>query len=181
MKKNESVKKNVLELLDVLSASRRLVEASCGEECTSVSVSVNLKDEEGNYKQYISNVICKSSEEYDARIALRHMSGLTKKEYIENVPFCHVATYPIEEAGKFKVSFNKEDDGICKAEFSKGYSYLNYFFLKFNKMRNDLIDEGQVVKRDDIYQYLDLVLANEHEEEKETRFQKIKRFISQND
>ena len=47
-------------------------------------------------------------------------------------------------------------------------------------MRNKLIDNNEIVKEDDIYQYLDMVLgANKKEEQKESRFKKLKkRFIN---
>lgn len=174
------MKKNVLDLIQVVAASRKLVEASVGEECSSVNVPVKLLNENNELKEYISHSICKTSEEADAKINLRRLNGITKEEFIEKNPYCHISTYPVEEAGSFLVSFDPEDDIPCKVEISRGYNYLDYFFLKFNNMRNKLIDNNEIVKEDDIYQYLDMVLgANKKEEQKESRFKKLKkRFIN---
>lgn len=173
------MEKNVLDLLQVLSASRQLVEAAQNEECTSINVPVKLLDENNELKDYISHSICKKSEEVDAKIFLRSLNGLTKEEFIEQNPYCHISTYSIDDAGSFLVSFDPYDDNPCKVEFSKGYNYLDYFFYKFNNMRNKLIDNHEIVKEDDIYQYLDIVLGANKKEEKESRFQKIKkRFIN---
>lgn len=175
------MKKNVLDLLQVLSASRQLVEAAQNEECTSINVPVKLLDENNELKDFISHSICKKSEEVEANINIRQLNGLTKEEFIEQNPYCHISTYPVEDAGSFLVSFDLNDDIPRKVEISNGYNYLDYFFLKFNNMRNKLIDNNEIVKEDDIYQYLDIVLgANKKEEkEKESRFKKLKkRFIN---
>ena len=170
--------KNVLDLMQVLSASRQLVSAAVGEECVIINESVMLLDENDELKQYISHCICKETEEVEAKNTLRELNGLTKEEYIQKNPYCHISTYPLDEAGQFVISFDPEDDIPHKAEISRGYPYLDYFFLKFNNMRNNLIDNNEIVKEDDIYQYLYLILNSyEKQQEKESTFQKIKKRI----
>ena len=177
MKKNNK-QKNVLDLMQVLSACRQLVSASVGEECIIINEPVMLLDENNELKQYISHSICKESEEIEAGNAIRELSGITKEEFIEKNPYCHISTYPTTEAGQCIISFDPEDDVPHKAEISKGYPYLNYFFLKFNNMRNNLIDNNEIVKDDDIFQYLYLILGSyEKKQEKESTFQKIKKRI----
>ena len=169
------MKKNVLDLIQVLSASRQLVEASLGEECETIVVPVMLLDDNNELKEHISHSICKKSESVDAKIALRQLKGITKEEFIERNPYCHISTYSIDDAGSFLVSFDPDDSTPRKVEISKGYNYLDYFFYKFNNMRNTLIDNHERVKEDDIYQYLAMVLGPKKEEKKETKFQKIKK------
>ena len=171
-------KKNVLDLLQVLSASRQLVSAAVGEECIIIIEPVMLIDENNELKQYISHSICKESEEVEAKNTIRELDGLTKDDFIEKNPYCHISTYPTDEAGQFLISFDPEDDIPHKAEISRGYPYLDYFFLKFNNMRNNLIDNNEIVKEDDIYQYLYLVLNSyEKSKKKESTYEKIKKRI----
>ena len=150
------MKKNVLNIVDVISTSRQLIENKCGERCTSIIVPVDLKDEKGEIRPFITHSICERSEEENAKNYLKTLKGLTKEEFIKTNPYCHISSYPIIDAGDFLVSFDMNDDIPCKVEFSEGYDYLDTFFSKFNNMRNELIDEGVVVKEDDIYQFLDI-------------------------
>ena len=172
------MRKNVLDLMQVLSASRQLVSAAEGEECTIVNVPVKLLDENNELKDYISYSICKESEEAEANIAIRKLSGLTKEDFVKQNPYCHITTYPVNLISSFSVSFDPEDNIPRKVQISRGYNYLDYFFLKFNNMRNTLIDNNEVVKEDDIFQYLYLILnSNKNSEKEESRFQKLKNRI----
>jgi len=182
--RDHDLRKNVLEFPRVLCASRELVSASLGEECVSINVVLKLLDENNELKEYESYCICKKDEEIDAMERLKEFNGLSKEEYIKNNPYCHFCTYPVGQKD-FYISFNEDDNVPCKAEFSEGYNYLDYFFYKFNKFRNKLIDNKEVVKIDDLEDYLFLVLENgkkdkkDKEEVKESVFQKVKkRFVN---
>lgn len=171
------MKKNVLNLFDVISASIQLIEKTSGDDYSSITVPVKLKDENGVMNYYISHSICKRSEEEDAINLLKTFNGLTKKEFIEKNPYCHISTFLEKDAYSYFVSFDMNDDEPCKIEFGKDYDYLDKFFSKYNNMRNNLIDNGSVVKDDDIYQFLDLSYNTDNN--KMSSFQKIKsKFIN---
>ena len=176
------MKKNVLSLYDVISASRQLIEKTSGDKYASIDVPIDLKDDNGVMNHYVSHLICKRSEVEYAINLLKTFNGLTKKDYIEKNPYCHISTFLKKYAYSYLVSFDMNDDEPCKVEFSKEYDYYDYlngFFTKYNNMRNDLIDNGCLVKEDDIYQFLDIVFSHKKESNNNSNFQKIKsRFIN---
>ena len=175
--RDHDLRKNILEFPRVLCACEELVSASLGEECVSVDVPVILLDENNELKKYKSYSICRKIEEEDAKIILKRLNGLTKEKFIEKNPYCHICTYPEDEKHYF-ISFDKSDDIPCKAEFSDGYNYLDYFFYKFNNMRNKLIDEKSPVELDDLDQYLYIVLYDSNKKEKKDNIlQKVKKRI----
>lgn len=174
------MKKNVLSLIEVMDVSKQLMGVATGEKCVSVNLPLQLVNDDNLLECYMTHTICKESEEEEAKERLKELSGLTKKEFIKQNPYCHISSYSMDDAGYYMASFDVNDDEPCKIQFSEGYEYLNYFFYKFNNMRNNLIENKQIVKDDDIYQYLDIVLGRLKRSSKtENRFQRFKnRFIN---
>ena len=77
---------------------------------------------------------------------------MSKEEYSVNKGYCHIATFP-EDIKRREVDFDFNSDSPIKADINEEYSYVDRFFKMFIRFRNNLIENKQVVKRDDIYQY----------------------------
>ena len=169
------MKKNELDLIQVLVVSKRLLEEYLGESCKTITVPVELLDENNKLKEYTSHCICLEGEEEKAKAIIQTLSGLTKEEFIKNNPYCHITTYPTDDKKSFTISLDKDDNNPHKLEMNDGYEYIELFLYRFNNMRNNLIDKNEIVKPDDIFQYLDLVVNKEKYNKKENLFQKLKK------
>ena len=169
------MKKNELDLIQVLTVSKKLLEEYLGENCTTITVPVLLLDENNELKKYTSHCICLEKEEVQAEVIIQSLSGLTKEEFIKKNPYCHITTYPTDDKKSFKISLDKEDNNSHKLEMNDGYEFIELFLYRFNNLRNNLIDKNEIVKDDDIFQYLDLVVNREKYNKKENMFQKIKK------
>ena len=175
-------RKNEVRLIDALSASRQLCEEIDKEENEMVCVPIDLVEDNGDIKRYISLLICKKDEEVEAKTTLRKCVGMTKDEYIESNPYHHISTFRVEDAGREYASFDLNDDNPVKIELKEEDVILRDFFQKFNRFRNSTIENNEILKDDDIYQllYIYRMGIKKARGEKVGFFQKIKQAFSGN-
>ncbi len=137
--------------IDVVTVAKSLCEYVTSEEHEIIYVPVTLKDN-GESKKYLSVLICKKDEIEPVLIEYAKMGEMSKEEYSVNKGYCHIATFP-EDIKRREVDFDFNSDSPIKADINEEYSYVDRFFKMFIRFRNNLIENRQVVKRDDIYQY----------------------------
>lgn len=76
----------------------------------------------------------------------------SKDEFHIDNKYCHITTFETSNKKYREISFAEDENYPIKACFSDEYKYIDDFFQKFIRFRNDLIRNKQVVKSDDIYQ-----------------------------
>ena len=67
--------------------------------------------------------------------------------------YCHIATFKRKYRESHTISFDKSDDSFIYANYNDNFKYVENFFKSFIEFRNYLIDNNQVVKYDDLYQF----------------------------
>ena len=142
---------NKIPFIDVVTMSKELCEYGTGEEWEIIYVPITLK-ENGENQKYLSVMVCPKEDVEKALLETTRFDGKDKEEYTINPKYCHIATFP-EDTKRREVDFDNESDSSIKANFNKEYDYVDVFFRRFINFRNNLIENKQVVKRDDIYQY----------------------------
>ena len=139
--------------IDVITVAKDLCEYVTGKEQEIVYAQVTLKDGE-EYNKYLSALVCDKEDVEKVLIDTNKLNGKTMEEYLNSLSkkYCHIATFD-EEARRYEVDFNPRNDSQIKANIDDEHAYVDIFFRKFIRFRNNLIENKQVVKRDDIYQY----------------------------
>lgn len=139
--------------IDVISVAKDLCEYVTGNDQEIVYGQVTLKDGE-DYNKYLSAVICNKEDVEKVLLDVEKNDGKTMEEYLNSLSkdYCHIATFK-ENARRYEIDFNPRSDSEIKANIDDEHAYVDIFFRRFIKFRNNLIENKQVVKRDDIYQY----------------------------
>ncbi len=139
--------------IDVIAVTKDLCEYVTGKDQEIVYGQVTLKDGE-DYNKYLSAIVCNKEDVEKVLIETSKLNGKTMEEYLKslNKDFCHIATFK-EDVRRYEIDFNPRSDSKIKANIDDEHAYVDMFFRRFIKFRNNLIENKQVVKRDDIYQY----------------------------
>ena len=142
---------NKIPFFDVVIVSKYLCEHITGERHEIIYAPVTLKDED-KLNKYLSVLICKEKDVEEAVTEVVKMNDKPIEEYFVNRKYCHIATFP-ENTKRKTVDFDMNSDSSIKANINEEYSYVDNFFRRFINFRNNLIENNQVVKSDDIYQF----------------------------
>ncbi len=142
---------NKIPFFDVVIVAKYLCEHVTGERHEIIYAPVTLKDE-GKSNKYLSVLICKEKDVEEAVTEITKMNDKSIGEYSINRKYCHIATFP-ENTKRKTVDFDMTSDSPIKANINEEYSYVDAFFRRFINFRNNLIENKQVVKSDDIYQF----------------------------
>ena len=103
-------------------------------------------------KRFITTIICREDEKEQAVKDIQSNNGLKKEDYSIPGKYCHVCTHD-EGVDNYIISFDKEADYPVKANFNKEYTDIAEFFDSFLRFRTKLLEKGETVKSDDLYQY----------------------------
>ena len=155
--------------IDVITVAKDLCECIKGKEQEIIYAQVTLKDGE-EFNNYLSTIICDKENVEKALIETAKLSGKTMKEYLNSIndDYCHIATFK-EDTKRHDIDFDLSSDSPIKANINEEYSYVDAFFRRFINFRNNLIENKQVVKRDDIYQYFLSLTGFEQSKSKKSR------------
>lgn len=154
--------------IDVIVVAKDLCEYVKGKEQEVIYAQVTLKDGEG-FDKYLSTIICDKDSVEKVLIETTKLSGKTMEEYLNSIndDYCHIATFK-EDTKRRDIDFDLSSDSLIKANINEEYSYVDNFFRRFINFRNNLIENKQVVKRDDIYQYFLSLTGFEKEKPKKS-------------
>ena len=122
------------------------------------------------WKLIVKYLICDKENVEKALIETTKLSGKTMEEYLDSINdnYCHIATFK-EDTKRHDIDFDLSSDSPIKANINEEYSYVDTFFRRFINFRNNLIENKQVVKRDDIYQYFLSLTGFEQSKSKKSR------------
>ena len=170
-------KSSKLSFSDVISTTKDLCSCVTGDKYKVAYINLNLSDK-GVLKEYTSVVACREEEYPDLVIDALSFDGCDKEKYVLDSKFCHIATFESYLYPRNPISFDMNDDCPIKAEINEEYGYLDAFFRRFIEFRNNLIENNQVVKEDDIYQYC-LVVTEKINKRNKPKFKEniVKRLI----
>ena len=144
---------------DVVTLTKDICEFIANEKYETLYVPTKDKDN----KDTISVISCKENSLRKVKKDIDKYGYVDKEELINNENYCYITTYDRKKLIK-EISFDINDDYPAKAEFTDEYEFLSNFFKNFITFRNNLIENNEVVKKDDIYQYfLSLVGFSEME------------------
>ena len=155
--------------IDVISVAKDLCEYVTGKEQEIVYAQVALKNDD-EVNKYLSAIICNKEDVEKALIETDKLNGKTMEEYLKSInkEYCHITTFK-EDARRYEIDFNPRSDSEIKANIDDEHAYVDIFFRRFIKFRNKLIENKQVVKRDDIYQYFLSITGFEQDKSKKSR------------
>ena len=151
-------KSSKLTFSDVTSTTKDICKFVTGEDYTVAYIDLYLRDK-GDLKEYTSVVACREDDYKDLVDEVLSFDGMNKDKYSINPKYCHIATFESHYYLRHPISFDSNDDCPIKADINEEYGYVDAFFRRFIDFRNRLIENGEVVKDDDIYQYF-LVLSD---------------------
>lgn len=155
--------------IDVITVAKDLCEYVTGKEQEIIYAQVTLKDG-GESNKYLSTIVCDKENVEKTLVEITKHNGKTMEEYLNSISddYCHIATFK-EDTKRREVDFNPSSDSPIKANINDEYVYVDIFFRRFIKFRNKLIENKQVVKRDDIYQYFLSLTGFEQDKPKKSR------------
>ena len=136
---------------DVIAVTKDFCNLVHDEEYETVYVPTIVRKNEG-IKTYFSVIVCEKSAADRINKSIEDNSFFEANIISLGKDFCYITTFDSDKKHD-RISFDKNDDCPIKASFSSDYLYIEYFFKKFIDFRNNLINNNEVVKSDDIFQY----------------------------
>ena len=144
--------RNSLSIFNVSSLTGDICSYYNEGEWESVYVPVNLKNEKG-LDGYYSLVCCPKNKTEELYKYIQKMNGFLLEDYKIPEEYCHIATFERKYRESHTISFDKNDDSFIYANYNDNFKYVEDFFKSFIEFRSYLIDNNQVVKYDDLYQF----------------------------
>ena len=144
-----------LNMIHVGVAVKDLMSYATGEECDFDSFPVTLKDRNDNDIQKIALIGFKeSNRDKVMKDVIKNTGRVESKFYVSPTNGCIITLY--DDSKEIEaISFGEEDDDYpIKSMIPDDYGYIQTFFERFLNFRDDLIRHKQVVKEDDMFQYL---------------------------
>ena len=163
-------------ITDVTSITTEFCELMDDSRYEVIRRSVDLFDEKG-FHTYTTMLCCSVDDIEEATKEIEAQCGRDINSYILNNKYCHIATY--KDTGKIHhdISFDDEEDCDIHANYNKEYKNIEEFFRRFIRFRNNLIQNNEIVKDDDCYQYFLSVKKGFAKKEKLKMSERIKRKI----
>ena len=146
MKKN-----SMLVYAEVCGFTAELCTFKTGDIHDILHVPVHLVDQDEE-KRFITTIVCREDEKEQAVKDIQKNNGLKKEDYSVPGKYCHICTHD-DGVDNYFISFDKQDDYPVKANFNQEYTEVSDFFESFIRFRTKLLEKGEIVKSDDLYQY----------------------------
>lgn len=154
-------KNDRLSFIEVLVATKELYELINQEDSEIIRVPLELYSDDNALKDYLSIIVCKKKDRKRTEEAMKKQNHKQRKDLEVPKGSCHITTFYEVIPKSREITFNRNDDGCpIKASFNKEYESIDQFFKSFIRFRNKLIENNEIVKEDDLFQYLALVKHN---------------------